>query len=253
MRDPRRASVLIVVPVLLLLALAQPASAAPSAGRSFDDAALRQHMSELGMDTNVQQRLIGKLRAGQSVDSMTATTPVSTNVWIRDGYTVSIDTYADGSVGETGYEIGRPATPDEVRTMQAAATPFASPSYRGDSVDHRSSIRPDATVGITNCMRGRNAGVVYAQSCHVYYNGVSASNSFDANYQQYAGGGKAQYIDGTAKYVSFVTTVGNEHVDVYDNGSRIRYSFSTSFDGIGSIPGFLQLKVTGTGTHVTRG
>jgi hypothetical protein len=41
--------------------------------------------------------------------------------------------------------------------------------------------------------------------------------------------------------------------NVYDDGSRIRYSFTTSFNGLGSIPGFLRLEVTGSGAHVTRG
>jgi hypothetical protein len=184
---------------------------------------------------------------------MTDSAPVSTQVRIEDGYSVSIDALADGSVGETGNEIGRPATPDEVMMMQARARPLASPYYHGDPVDHEDLIQPDATVGITSCVRGRNAGVVYAQNCHVHCNGVTASNSFNASYQQHPGGGKAQYIDGTAEFVSLVQSVDDEHVDVYDNGSRIRCSFSTSLNGFGNIPGFLQLKVTGTGAYVSRG
>jgi hypothetical protein len=253
MRKSRRWSSLTAGAVLALLALAQPANAAPHPHRAFDDSALRQHKSSLGMHAEVQGRLIVKLEAGQPVDDMTDSAPVSTQVRIKDGYSVSIDTYADGSVGETGNEIGRPATPDEVMMMQARARSLASPYYHGDPVDHEDLIQPDATVGITSCVRGRNAGVVYAQNCHVHYNGVTASNSFNANYQQHPGGGKAQYIDGTAEFVSFVQSVDDEHVDVYDNGSRIRCSFSTSLNGFGNIPGFLQLKVTGTGAYVSRG
>jgi hypothetical protein len=255
MRVLRRAGALLLGCLVLTVSVGVPqaADAAPSSGSAIDDAALRKHMRSLGISADVQQHLVEKLTTGEPLDSMTGHAPVSTEVSIEGGYRVTTDTYADGSVGKTGYELGRPATRDELERMEVAAAPFASPAYRGDSIDHQTVITPDASVGITGCMRGRDGGVVYAQNCHIYYNGVSASNSFDANYQQYPGVGKAQYIEGTAKFVSFVVSVSNEHVDVYDDGSRIRYSFTTSFNGLGSIPGFLQLEVTGSGAHVTRG
>ncbi|WP_136024474.1 MULTISPECIES: hypothetical protein [unclassified Microbacterium] len=207
-------------------------------------------MSTVAVDPDTQDALVQKLEDGVLWDSMTGEAPVDVETEVRDGYTVTTEHFADGSVTETGQEIGQEATQAELAAMVAAAAPFLDDGYTGDYTVTPLTSRAS---GITSCKFGYSAGVRYASNCHIYYHGVTASNSFKANYQQWSGGSKAQYINGTAQFVSVTMTVSNEAVNTYDNGTRIRYSFTTGLAGWGSIPGYLQLKVTPTGTAVTYG
>lgn len=239
--------------LLATAAITQTPAAAHATSMKIDVAKLSAHMASLGITEPVRDELVAQLVHGRAVDSMTGTSPVSSVSRDLDGFSVTTTTYADGSMDERGFEIGRDATPQELKTMVDAASLVSSTtdtSRASTADDLKASL---VSTGITSCTRGSNAGVAYAQGCHIYYNGISASNSFDANYQLYRGGSKAQYIDGTAKFVSFVETVSNEQVNTYDDGSRIRYSFDTSFNGIGSVPGYLQLKVSPSGAVVTAG
>lgn len=227
-----------------------PAHAAGSELSGTEEQEVRAALSAVAVDADTQDALVQKIEDGVLWDSMTGDAPVDVETEVRDGYTVTTEHFADGSVTETGQEIGREATPAELAAMVAAAAPFLEDGYAGDY-----TVTPITTraSGITSCKFGYSAGVRYASNCHIYYHGVTASNSFKANYQQWSGGSKAQYINGTAQFVSLTMTVSNEKVNTYDNGTRIRYSFTTGLAGWGSIPGYLQLKVTPTGTAVTYG
>lgn len=214
-------------------------------------------MSALGVTATDQSALIDKTNTGVAWDSFAGAEPTESVTEVRDGYLVTTDRFADGSVIETGIEVGREATAAELEVMVAEAAPFLDPAYEGDYVVERAAagegiITPMAS-GINSCRFGNSAGVRYADNCHVYYHGISASSSFDANYQQWSRGSSAQYIAGTAKFVSLPIGVSNEQVNTYDNGTRIRYSFNTHVAGWGNIPGFLQLKVTPTSAVVTYG
>jgi len=99
--------------------------------------------------------------------------------------------------------------------------------------------------GIDNCRFGYSAGVRYADNCHVYYHGITWSNSFYANYQQWSTSSAAQYIGGTAQVVS-VLGVPNEQVLSRNNGREIRHSFNLSGGGWGNTPFWLDLRTTPT-------
>ncbi len=233
-----------------VLFVGAPAHAAGSDLSSTNEQAIREALSTVAVDPDTQDALVQKLEDGVLWDSMTGEAPVDVETEVRDGYTVTTEHFADGSVTETGQEIGQEATQAELAAMVAAAAPFLDDGYTGDYTVTPLTSRAS---GITSCKFGYSAGVRYASNCHIYYHGVTASNSFKANYQQWSGGSKAQYINGTAQFVSVTMTVSNEAVNTYDNGTRIRYSFTTGLAGWGSIPGYLQLKVTPTGTAVTYG
>ena len=177
--------------LLATAAITQTPAAAHATSMKMDVAKLSAHMASLGIREPVRDGLVTHLVHGHAVDSMTGTSPVSTVSKDVDGYSVTTTTYADGSVDERGLEISREATPQELKTMVAAAalaslTTNASRASRADGLTANL-----VSTGITSCTRGSNAGVAYARGCHIYYNGISASNSFDANYQLYRGGSKA--------------------------------------------------------------
>lgn len=232
------------------LVVAAPASASGSSISLDEEANLRVALQDADLSPVVQDQLIQKTRDGISWDSVDGSAPVSTETEVKDGYEVTTSYFADGSVTETGVEVGREATPAELVTMVANAAPFLEEDYSGDYVVDRMSARAS---GIDSCTFGYAAGVRYATGCHIFYHGITASNSFKADYQQWSGGSSTQYINGTAQFVSAVQTVSNEQVNSIDGGTGIRYSFNTALAGWGSIPGFLQLKVSSGGTLVTYG
>ncbi|MGR6742908.1 hypothetical protein ACU6RU_12815 [Microbacterium sp. F1-18] len=238
------------------LLAASPASAVSLEARNSEETELRTTMTALGVDAADQDALIDKSNSGIAWDSFAGAEPTESTTAERDGYRVTTDRFADGSVIETGIELGREATAAELAAMIAEAALYLEPEYDGDYVLERATaegvVAPMAS-GIDNCRFGYSAGVRYADNCHVYYHGISASNSFDANYQQWSGGSSAQYIAGSAKFVSLPVGVSNEQVNTYDGGTRIRYSFNTHMAGWGNVPGFLQLKVTSTSAVVTYG
>jgi len=241
--------------VLLVLA----GSAGPAyAAMDREHAKLAHLASQLSgsfdtLEIEVDQRmaLVAQYAQGIPFESETGAAPVERVTTIENGYEITTNTFSDGSKSVLGIELGVEASPSELEAMILEAEPFMDPDYDGDSIIVRPSIMPMNT-GISGCTTGTSAGISYWNNCHIYYHGITASNSFDANYQRGANHASAQYIAGTAKFVSFTMTVSNENVNVY-NGNRIRYSFNTSLNGIGNIPGYLQLTVSPTSATVQRG
>lgn len=246
-----RAAILGATAVGALLLSATPAFAAegPDQGQT---ARFEQSMSGLGIAESARPALVKKFETGTAIDAESDAAPVSVVRSIEDGYNVERSTFSDGSVSETGMEVSQEATPEQARAIITAAAPFLDPNYVGDHVVYP-GIQTRAT-GISGCLSTGGGGVVYHSNCHTYYNGITASNSFDANYQQFqTGGSAAQYIDGTAKFVSVTQGVSNEQVRSVGGGSGIRYSFNTSLAGWGSIPGYLQLNTSSGDRWVTTG
>lgn len=209
-------------------------------------------MSGLGIAESAKPALVTKFETGLAFDAETDAVPVSVVRSIEGGYSVERATYSDGSVSETGMGVSQEATPEQARAIIAEAAPFLDPNYVGDHVVYP-GIQTMAT-GISGCLSTGGGRVVYHSNCHTYYNGITASNSFDANYQQFqTGGSAAQYIDGTAKFVSVIQSVTNEQVLSVGGGTGVKYSFVTSLAGWGSIPGYLQLNTSSGDRWVTAG
>lgn len=205
----------------------------------------------LKIEADEREALIAHYAQGIPFESETGATPVERVTTVENGYEVTTNTFSDGSKSVLGIELGVEASAGELEAMILEAEPFMDPDYDGYSIVVRPSITPINT-GISRCTTGTSAEISYWNNCHIYYHGITAPKSFDANYQRGANYSSAQYVAGTAKFVSFTTSVSNENVNVY-NGNRTRYFFNTSFNGFGNIPGYLQLTVSPTGAAVERG
>lgn len=229
--------------------LVSPAVAAPTGAQN--DAELSATAAALeGADVSsaVQSGLLEKVERGELWDAATAAAPVSTDSRVDGSYQVTRDTYADGSYTEVGVEQGVEVFGDELAEIVERAKPYAAENgVVPDRVVEEVASGGVSTMaaGVENCRFGYSAGVRYADNCHVYYHGITWSNSFDANYQQWSTSSAAQYIEGTAQVVS-ILAVSNENVLSRENGREIRHQFNLSGGGWGNTPFWLDLRTTPT-------
>lgn len=196
-------------------------------------------LESLGVDSDVADELVSQLDRGILWDSMKGDKPIAERHSQTDRYNITRFEYADGSVSEVGVEL-----PQE----KVAAPVLGSGSGIG-----RVGTSLKSATGIDSCTYGGQGGsIVYAYNCHVYYNGVTWSSSFRADYQR-GSVAQAQYRSGTYNTVAYTLTVDNEQINVLDGGSRIRYSLNLHPAGWGNIPFYLDLKVTTGSAYATYG
>lgn len=238
--------------ILIAPLAGSPAKADTQPGSSADETMLRLQLNNAGVDPEFHDSLVSTALAGGQWEAATGVAPISTDTFESEGYLVTVHEFSDGSRFETGVEIGIPATPQQLEVIVAEARPFVlgtEKTGRGGLLGDGVQVAPLAT-GITGCTYGTSAGVYYANNCHVYYNGINWSSSFEANYQRWSGNAKAQYRAGTAQTVSWLS-VNNEAVQSLDNSRRIRYSMNLSAAGWGNAPFRLDLVVTPTTAYAT--
>lgn len=198
--------------------------------------------------------LLVKAKSGQPWESVGGK-PVSVEGAIEDGYRTKLYRFSDGSVVKTGVQEGQEATAEELAIMVAEAAPYVNGSRvpgKPIRVENGGLIQPRGT-GFRGCTYGQSAGVFYGSNCHVYYEGISWSSAFKANYQRWRGGSGAQYVNGTRYTIAWTLTVDNEAVHSMQSGTRIQYSMNLHPARWGNIPFFLDFKVTSTSAYATYG
>ena len=215
------------------------------------EAVIRDDLTQLGVSATQVGALLEKLESGAPWDSVNGAHPVSTENLVVDGFNVTREYFADGSITEYGVEVGVPATQAQLNAMIAAAAPYVS---GGSAAVQTSSpsITPMA-AGVRYCTTGMSAGVFYASDCEVYYHGISWSSAFTANYQRWAGGASAQYVPASAFTIAYTLCVTSENVTSLENNTRIRYSVTLAPVCIGNIPFWLDLKVTSSLAYAATG
>lgn len=240
--------------VALRSTLISPAQAArPDDGLLPDQitaATIDDSLRVLGVSAVQRDALMRKLDDGIPWDSATGTDPQRTVLFESDGFSVTREYFADGSVTEYGIEIGVPATAAELARMISEAAPFI-PST-GAATQQTSQVSPMAT-GIRYCTTGVSAGVFYASNCEVYYHGISWSSAFRANYQRWASGAAAQYVNASAFTIAYTLCVTSENVYSLESNTRIRYAITLAPACIGNIPFWLDLKVSPSTAYATYG
>lgn len=128
--------------LLALVTLAVGAQGASADTTAVDEAALRLHMGELGIQTDVQDSLIGKIMQGQLPDSdLSGSVPLSVESTRTVGMEGTREIFADGSVRLVEHAI--PANPRLRSTSIAGCTLVAGTGYR----DYR-----HCTVGSTGVL-----------------------------------------------------------------------------------------------------
>jgi hypothetical protein len=204
---------------------------------------VKSHLASVGVDGATQDLLVTKMNSGTPWDSMTTAKPVRIESKIDGSFAVEIRHFADGSVSKSGTEIPRQATASELAAMIQAAKPFVPVGTSTSPGSPQRGVTPMAT-GVRLCTYGNSAGVYYASNCQVYYDGISWSSSFRANYQRWSGGSAAQYVNGSRNTVAFTLTVSDEQIFSLEGATRIRYAMNLHPAGWGNIPFKLDLKVT---------
>lgn len=244
--------------LLASVSIPTAASAATTPTTAPNEAVVKSQLATAGVSAAAQTSLVMKMRSGVPWDSMTTKKPASTETKIVGNFNVEVRHYADGSVSKVGVEIPQQATPAELATMVAEAKYFVpSSALKSDNsviapspAGPKGLMSPMAT-GIRLCTYGNSAGVYYASNCQVYYDGISWSSSFRANYQRYASGAGAQYVTGTRNTVAYTLTVSDEVIYSLDSGTRIRYALNLHPAGWGNIPFTLDLKVSPSQAYAT--
>lgn len=247
-----RISAAVLSVVVLSGAMVMPAQASNLESANEPDAltesAIRADLDRFGTSEAEQDLLLEKLERGIPWDSATGAKAVKSETFVENGFEVSRSYFSDGSVSETGIEIGVLATPAQLTQMISEASLREKPSLE------RGSTSPQYTqqaVGISSCIYGSSAGVSYASNCKVYYSGISWSSSFRADYQRWASGAAAQYRNGTASTTAFTLCVTSESVYSLEGNTRIRYAVNLAPACIGNIAFKLDLKVSSSGAYAT--
>lgn len=180
-------------------------------------------------------------------------TVVATTSEDKDGFRVTTFQFSDGTTAESGVEIGIPATPEQLQRMIENAAEFVPDEFDGlSSAPERTTDTASRAAGVDQCIYGTGASVKYAENCRVYYDGITWSSSFRADYQQWKNSSAAQYNLGTRNTVSFVGTVSDELV-LNVSAGRIRYQFNYHPAAIGTVPFWLDLVVTPNEAYAVTG
>lgn len=151
---------------LLALAMTTPAQAAPTqtvnttspkpaAEDTYKEA--RKFLTDYGVAQQTQKALFAKLEAGQKWDSFTSdSVPASTEEYVKDGYNVTEDHYADGSVSVSRIEI-----PVEPTVSSGGISPMSSPNgCTIGSNGARTNCNVDTWVGLISMGFKANYNVV---------------------------------------------------------------------------------------------
>ncbi|MBD8537680.1 MULTISPECIES: hypothetical protein [unclassified Frigoribacterium] len=245
-------SVAAAVCVLGTTLMGAPAIAAPAGVSQVELEKTKSSLAASDIAPAQQAELLQKVTDGELWDAASGKAAVSSTTKQQGDYKVTKDVYADGSYTEMGIEQGRQASPAELQAMIAQAKPFLDGTAKSNVVlPPKTGGVSTQAQGVSNCVFGNNGGVRYAQSCHVYYHGVTWSNSFNANYQITPTSSKSQLIANSNKVVT-VLAVSNEIAFSRNNGRDIRHQFNLSAGGWGNTPFWLDLRTTTGGASVAR-
>ncbi len=218
--------------------------------RAITESSIESELVDLGVGDTQRNSLLLKLESGVPWDSVAGAIPVSVSEFEADGFNVTRERFADGSVSEFGVEIGVPATTAQLVQIVAAAAPHVAKSVASKAGVQQASVMG---TGIQYCTYGSSAGVSYASNCEVYYHGITWSSAFRANYQRWAGGAAAQYVNASAFTIAYTLCVTSENVSTLNNSTRIRYAVNLAPGCLGSIPFWLELRVSPSSAYATYG
>lgn len=103
-----------LIAAVAIAALAVPAQAASAATTPTLPPELIQEVTSVWTQNHVpastQRALIAKMNAGQALDAGSGATPVKSKHSYENGYDVTVDTYADGSIGVVKLEHPKPVS-----------------------------------------------------------------------------------------------------------------------------------------------
>jgi hypothetical protein len=169
-KQPLIASALtLAASVVVGLAAAAPASAAPTASIS-DIEYVRAALQKYSVSQDVQERLISDFAAGRRWASQTGAEPVSTEVKQVNGTERTIARFQDGSFTVADVEVSEAAT-DQVKPM-----------------------------GVTGCQSYNKAGAKAWRNCKISYDALSWSTHFFADYGYWLGPSYGCFIDSVRSF-----------------------------------------------------
>ncbi|MBO0982692.1 hypothetical protein [Rathayibacter sp. SD072] len=176
-----------------------------------------------GVDKAVQEALLEKVRAGIPLDSSTGAEPVSVVTADVDGFTRTIETYADGSIIGSDIEI-----PKEVSADVAAR-------------------------GISQCVTSTSAGVNYGQDCWIFSSSMTIGASFYASYSRWASGSSVWNWHSPAINVVGGSVTSSSWNHVSGTNSSIQLQWNSQTGGIYTYGSWLKFNASPSGTSQTRG
>lgn len=176
-----------------------------------------------GVPEDLQESLLAKIEAGIPLDSSTGVAPISTVTEEVDGFTRTVETFADGSVIGTDIEI---------------------PRVLEDGVSAR---------GVSGCVTGSSAGVYYGQDCWVYSSSLTMGASFYASYSRWSTGSSVWNWHSPA--VNIVGGSVNNQVWQHATGtnSSISLKWNSNIGGVVTVGTWLRLNASPGGISQTRG
>jgi len=185
--------------------IATPASAEPVTGPPAEQyPVMEAFLNDQGLDAGTVDSLIGKWERGETWDSMSGAAPVSTNTQDVDGFTVTTDTFADGSINSMSVEIPTIVPPG--------------------------TIQPFAVGEVNSCTRSGTTKYTY-RGCKI--RGVSGFVTMNAN-ASYTGGGSR----GNENYAATINSFDNCNASVVNGGysnlscGRIRSTASSQLSAL---------------------
>lgn len=174
-----------------------------------------------GVPDDVEAALLAKVEAGIPLDSTTGAEPVSVVTSEVDGFSRTVETFADGSIIGSDTEI---------------------PVLVPDGI---------AARGVSGCVYGSSAGVSYGQDCWVYTSGLTAGASFYTSYSVWSGGASVWSWHTPAMNIVGGSVVENSFVQVDGKTIQLRFRYTTG--GVVTTTNWIQASVIGSGLSQTRG
>jgi len=219
------AAVLTAVGSVLAVAPVANATTSPSV-IELSDADLAYFYSvadRFGVPEDLQESLLAKVKAGVPLDSSTGVAPVSTVMQEVDGFTRTVETFADGSVIGSDIEIPRVEPEDGVSAR-----------------------------GIAGCTTGSSAGVFYGQDCWVYTSSLTMGASFYTSYSRWSTGSSVwNWHTPSINVIGTVTNV--KWVPVSGTNSKITLKWNSQSGGLATLTTWLTFNASPTGISQTRG
>jgi hypothetical protein len=211
----------VAIAVLAGCLTASPASAHASIATG-DVAAMRTTWDRYGVPTTTQDRLLDALSDGRIWDSLTGAAPVGTSERVVAGSTVTVDTFADGSIRVTTVE--QPVDPSSRASIGGCRTMSGS--------HYDSTIQCTVSTNVVVSTAG------YAVTYHQVQGGASSINSVT--------GITATCYGGTcgSKSVAINRKTQSGNSPAYSTG---RWKW-TAVNGVGSKDFWLEFDVRGTTT-----
>lgn len=188
-----------------------------------DVAYFHEAADRFGVDEEVQETLLAKVRAGIPLDSSTGAEPVSVVTAEVDGFTRTIETYADGSVFGTDIEIPQEVAPDAVAR------------------------------GVSGCVVGTSAGVTYGQDCWIYSSSLTMGASFYASYSRWSGGSSVWNWHSPAINIVGGSVISSGWSHSPGTTSYIQLQWNSQTGGVITVNTWLRFTASAGGTSQTRG